>query len=237
MNEHQTQRNGITVEVPATRRARHRGGRRRDGGRRLAVAVVPLAMLVSGAFVYQASNAAFTATTTATTSFAAGTVSLTNNAPAGVLFNVTGMKPGDTNNACVNVTYGGSLAANVKLYLTSLTGSTGAGGLADYLRFTVEEGQGTCASGPAFSYIAGSAVAGVSLTTLAAATNFSNGLSSWDTTANGTVHAFRVTWSLPDYGGSGPAFGIAGSPANQAAFDTLQGLSVGATFTWEARNQ
>ena len=237
MNEHQTDRDGIGAEAPATRRARHRGGRRRNDGRRLALAVVPVAILVSGAFVYQASNAAFTATTTSTANFTAGTVTLSNNAPGGVLFNVTGMKPGDTNNACVNVTYGGSLAANVKLYLTSLTGSTGAGGLADYLKFTVEEGQGTCASGPAFSYLTANGASGVSLTTLAAATNFSNGLSSWDTGATGTVHAFKVTWTLPDYGGSGPAFGSAGAPANQAAFDALQGLSVGATFTWEARNQ
>jgi Camelysin metallo-endopeptidase len=236
MNEHETHRDG-TADAPASRRARHRGPRR-EGGRRLALAVVPLAIVVSGAFVYQASNAAFVATTSSTASFATGTVTLSNNAPAGVLFNVTGMKPGDSNNACVNVTYSGSLGSDVRLYLTSLTGSTGAGGLADFLRFTVEEGAGTCASNPAYSYLAGSAVAGVSLTSLAGATNFANGLSSWDTTAvNGGLHSFRVTWSLPDYGGTGPAFGAAGAPANQAAFDALQGTNVGATFTWEAHNK
>lgn len=237
MNEHQTHGDG-TTDAPASRRALHRGRRRPEGGRRLALAVVPVAMVISGAFVYQASNAAFVATTTSTASFATGTVTLSNNAPSGVLFNVTAMKPGDTNNACVNVTYSGSLGSDVRLYLTSLTGSTGAGGLADFLRFTVEEGAGTCVSNPAYSYIAGSAVAGVSLTTLAAATNFGNGLSSWDTTqANGGLHSFRVTWSLPDYGGTGPAFGAAGAPANQAAFDALQGTNVGATFTWEAHNK
>src|SRR5256885_1742070 len=127
MNEHQTHRGG-TTDSPPSRRALHRGRRRRAGGRGLALAVVPVAMGISGAFVYQASNAAFVATTSSTASFATGTVTLSNNAPAGVLFNVTGMKPGDTNNACVNVTYGGSLGADVRLYLTSLTGSTGAGG-------------------------------------------------------------------------------------------------------------
>jgi|tagenome__1003787_1003787.scaffolds.fasta_scaffold20699092_1 hypothetical protein len=237
MNEHPTRRELIIAEARSSRRARQHGRRRREGGRRLALAVVPLAMLASGAFVYQASNAAFTATTTSTASFATGTVALSNNAPSGVLFNVTGIKPGDSNNACVNVTYSGSLGADVKLYLTSLTGSTGTGGLADYLRFTVEEGQGTCAGNPSYSYLAGSAVSTVSLTTLAAATSFGNGLSSWDTTATGAVHAFRVTWSLPDYGGGGPAFGAAGAPADQAAFDALQGKTVGATFTWEARNK
>src|SRR5919202_973508 len=70
--------------IPTTRRQSrafegHRRRARRGGGaRRAALAVVPLALLGSGAFVYQASNAAFTASTsTGSNTWAAGNVFLT----------------------------------------------------------------------------------------------------------------------------------------------------------------
>lgn len=233
MDEHLTRR-----EARMQDRGRPRRARRRDGGSLAVLAVAPLALLGSGAFVFQASNAAFTARTTATAQFATGTVTLTNSSPSGVLFNVSGMKPGDSSTQCVDVTYSGSLRSAVKLYLTSptATGPASPANLADFMRFTVQEGSDTCASNPSYSYIAGSGAAGVSLTTLENSSSYSsNAIGSWDT-QSATVHSFKVTYSLPDYGSTGPAFGTTGAPATQAAFDAVQGTTVGATFTWEARN-
>jgi hypothetical protein len=229
---------GVGGAEPALRRPHRRGRRRRAGSRGLALAVIPVAVLGSGALVYQASNAAFTATTSSTAQFSSGTVSLTNS--ANVAFNVSGIKPGDSGNRCIDVTYGGSLTAAVKLYLTnySSTGPASPNNLADFLRLTLQEGAGTCASNPAYSYIAGTnATTGASLVTLKTnSSNYGNGIGSWGAATNGDVHSFIITWWLPDYGGTGPAFGSAGAPADQATFDAVQGSTASASFTWEARN-
>src|SRR4051794_13933522 len=78
-------------------------------------ALVPLVILGSGALVYQASNAAFTATTaTGTNSWATGNVFLSNAMVSGAAFNVTNIKPGVANaqTRCIDVTYTGSLDSN-----------------------------------------------------------------------------------------------------------------------------
>lgn len=232
------------LAAPTSRRearARHRGRRRRGGSRGAALAAAPLALLASGALVYQASNAAFTGTTTSTAAFAAGTVTLTNS--AGVAFNVSGLKPGDTATQCIDVTYTGSLPSTVKLYLTSFasTGAAAPNSLADFLQIMVQESATTCAANTGYSYIAGSSsTSGVSLFSLkTSATSFSSGaIGSWTNATTNAVHSYKVTYWLPEYGagGSNPAFGAAGAPASQSVFDGVQGATTGATLTWEARN-
>jgi predicted ribosomally synthesized peptide with SipW-like signal peptide len=70
-------------------------------------AAVPLGMLASGVLIWQASYAAFSATTTnPNNTFSAGTVTLTDNRqPSTVMFNPTGLKPGSTASACIKVTW------------------------------------------------------------------------------------------------------------------------------------
>ena len=69
----------------------------------------------SSAMVWQASNAAFTATTNdGVNSFAAGTVALSDNDLGTALFSATNLKPGSTGQACIRVTYSGTLAAGVR---------------------------------------------------------------------------------------------------------------------------
>ena len=68
--------------------------------------------------------------------FAAGSVTLTDNTADGsTLVTASNMKPGDTAQACVTLSYTGSLAADVKSYVT-ITGT----GLDQYLTYTVTEG-------------------------------------------------------------------------------------------------
>lgn len=194
----------------------HARRRRRRPGVAL---LVPVALLASSAVVYQASNAAFTDTTdNAANAWAAGTVTLTDDDSGSAVVNLSGLKPGDSQTKCLNVTYGGDLAAAVKLYAGAYSDS----GLAQYLTFSIDEG--TSAAGGASLSCSGFALGATLYTgTLAgfaaggsASTDFATGVSSWTPTGTQT-RSYRFSWTLQD---------------NNAA----QGTSASATFTWEAQN-
>ncbi len=222
--------------APLTRRAARelengrgrRSRRRRGAGRSAALAVVPLALLGSGALVYQASNAAFTATTaTGTNTWTAGTVTLTNSGTGLVVFNLTGLKPGDTGTKCVKVTYTGNLAASgVKLYVPSLTNNAGLGaaGLGTYLDLVITEGTGgsptALNSHDCTGFVAGSTLTSSdTLATFQAAhDDYSTGVSSWAPAASSNdTRTYRITYTLQD---------------DNAA----QGKNVQAVFQWEAQS-
>ena len=66
-------------------------------------AAVPAALLVSGLAVSQASYSAFSdSTTNPASTWAAGTVKLTNDSPATALFTASNLKPGDTGTKCLS---------------------------------------------------------------------------------------------------------------------------------------
>src|SRR5919205_1280896 len=97
-------------------------GIRRGFGRRLrrkvlgSMVVLGLVGVVAGVGTWSA----FTATTANSgNTFAAGTVAIGDNDAAGAMFSLSGLKPGDSDAGCIQVTYTGSLAANVKLYGTT----------------------------------------------------------------------------------------------------------------------
>jgi hypothetical protein len=132
---------GQRVAVARSRRQPRGSGvsgwlRRRQNG---LIAVV--AVLASGALVLSATNAAFTATTTNPgNTYAAGTVTLTDNDAGSAMFTPSNLKPGDSYSSCITVSYTGSLPSLVKLY-----GTTGGTGLAGYLDLTIT--RGTISSG------------------------------------------------------------------------------------------
>lgn len=187
---------------------------------RVRKSAVPLliAFLLAGGLVYRASNAAFTGSTSnADNEWTAGSVSLTNNAPSGsAVFAVTNAKPGDTGTKCINVTYGGTLNAAVKLYVTNPSGDLG-----QYLTLVVTEGTGAtdvnCTGFAAGSVL--TAGGGDTLTTFTTAHNsYATGVSAWTPAgSSNAVRSYRITWTLQDN--------------NAAQGDTAQ-----ADFTWEARN-
>jgi hypothetical protein len=228
----------VTQAMPATETpepgVRHRG--RRRTGRRLMLAVVPLGMLASGALVYQASNAAFTAQTTSNAAFTTGSVVLTNS--ASTAFSLSGVKPGDSGNTCIDVTYGGNLPANVKVYLKNYTSTKPgpvANGLGQYLRVSIQETNNNkdCAGGPTYGAATTNDLSSLSTSY----TGWSNGLAAWGgaQASQNDKHAFKISWSLADCGG-GTAFGATGCPADQAAFDAFQGATAGADIVWEAHS-
>jgi hypothetical protein len=234
-----------------------RGSRRsRAGARRAALAVVPLALLGSGALIYQASNAAFTASTsTGSNSWSAGNVFVSNSSSGSALFSVTALKPttaAAATSKCLTVSYTGNLAANVRMYLTGYSstmrpagppGPVGAGttDLGDYLRVIVEEGTGTqtdCSDFASTRYLTSGTTNGQSIGSLSTAlTAFGSTYpgpsnASWAAPASSvgtpSVKTYKVTYWLPDIGQTGAP--------SQAALDDLQNTSLSTTFTWEAQN-
>lgn len=194
------------------------GGHGQRGSRRsrLALALtVPVGVLASGAMVWQASYAAFTATTeNANNSWATGTVVLTDNDSGAVLFNVSGLDNDDTATKCITVTYSGTLAANVRLYAT---GVDGADTLASYIDLVVEEGSGATdaactgfvAANPAVSFSAKLSTMPMSWA--------APGALNWPASQN-TSKSYRITYNITD------------------GDENAQGKTADASFVWEARS-
>jgi hypothetical protein len=180
------------------------------------LAAVAVGLLVMSLLVVTGSRAAFNATTSNdTNNFAAGTVVLADDDAGSVMFNLTGMKPGDTATKCVNVTYTGSLAADVKLY-----GAVGGTGLATYLDTIVDIGTGA-AGGASMDCTGFTPSSNLHNTTLeafgTAHTNYGNGAGGFTGATNPTTRTYRFTVMLQD--------------------DNLaQGKTASTTFTWEAQN-
>lgn len=179
--------------------------------------------------VAAATWSSFSATTAnPSNSFSAGTVAISDN-DAGATMSASGMAPGGSTSGCVQVTYTGSLPATVREY-GSVTGS-----LAQYLNLTITRGTQSSPTFPSctgFSadstnYVgagAGVVYSGTLSTYASTYTNFSSGLvdppgsaQAWN---QNSAHVYKFTITLP-------------SSAPSAA----QGLSSGATFSWEAQNQ
>ncbi|GGK18366.1 hypothetical protein GCM10010124_08710 [Pilimelia terevasa] len=187
-------------------------------------AAVVVGLVVSAALVWQSTQAAFTATTdNSDNAFGAGTVTLTDDDGGSALFTVPDLAPGDTGNACIEVTYGGSLAAAVKLYTLNYSGVDGAADgvtLDDNLDMRIQMGDAddTCALANGWSDLAGAAPGTDIATMQGARTNHGNGYTAWSPTGAGNeVRAFRFTYTLDS-----------GTP------NTAQGDDVEIDFRWEA---
>jgi camelysin-like metallo-endopeptidase len=97
--------------------------------------VIGVASAIGGLGAYSA----FTATTSNSgNTFAAGTVTITDNDAGAAMYSVSDRKPGDTVTQCIKVTYTGSLDADVKLYTSSVIGSLG-----QYVDVQVRPGSGS----------------------------------------------------------------------------------------------
>jgi hypothetical protein len=169
-------------------------------------------VLVSGVIV-QSSSAAFSGSTeNAGNSWAAGTVTLTDNDAGVAMFNESGLVPGNGGQRCIVVTYGGTLAADVRHY-ASITGGTGLG---TWLDMNVQAGTGAqadCSDFTSSQNVYSGTLAGLAGTH----TNFASGAGTWAPTGPGQTRTYRFAWELQDT-------------------NSAQGLSVQAQFTWEARN-
>lgn len=184
----------------------------------LVASSVPLAVLASGALVWQSSHAAFSDTTSnPTNNWAAGTVVLNDDDNNTAMFNATNLKPSQTGTKCIAVTSTGSLPSTVKLYGTAYATTNG---LASNINLTVEEGTGatssTCAGFTGGSTLFTGTLASFGTTR----TSFATGVSSWAPTgAASETKAYRVTYTV-----------------NANTPDSAQGGTAALGFTWEAQN-
>jgi hypothetical protein len=184
---------------------------------KLAVSVISLALLtvVAGLAVFSA----FSSTASSgTNTFASGTVQLSTNGTGLVLFDMPTMIPGDTASRCVEVTYTGSLPADVQFY-----GSVN-GTFAPYLETVVTRGTfpGTApAANDCTGFapdLSGSELFNDTLDQLpTSALPLTDPATSWSTD---DAHVYKITVSLP-----------------ASAPDASQGLSADASLTWQAQNQ
>lgn len=176
-----------------------------------------LGLAAVGVLLVQGSEAAFTASTVNGNSVVeSGTVVLANDAASTAMFNVGNLNGGQTVTRCINVTYSGSLTADVKLF-----GVT-SGALAPGLTTTVEIGSGA-AGGTSFGCTgftpAGAASFTGTLTAFGVNHNsYANGIGGFANATGGTTKSYKVTMVV----------------SNDAAY---QGKSAAVDFTWEAQGR
>ncbi|RZS79450.1 hypothetical protein EV189_3804 [Motilibacter rhizosphaerae] len=142
-----------------SRTENRRRARRSRRGRILIGLGVPVGLIGSGLLTWQASYAAFSATTNNTSNqFTAGSVTIADNdGGSSAMFSTTTsasnntIKPGDAGHACITVTYNGSLtpATKIQLYTTGNGGSTAA--VASYLNLSIEMDTASSAGALAFT--------------------------------------------------------------------------------------
>jgi hypothetical protein len=203
---------GVPKPDPAPQRRRYAV----RGRRVLATAVAFGALsgvLISGALVHSASDAAFNGTTTnPANSWSAGKVAIFDDDATTAMFTVTGAKPGDSGTQCITVTYTGTLTVPVKLYASASSGT-----LRSYLTLDVEIG-----TGGSFADCTGitgtSSLYSGNLNTFATTySSWSTGLGGWTPTGTGQTRTYRVTWTLDDD-------------------DAAAGKSAAVTLAWEVRS-
>jgi hypothetical protein len=196
-------------------------------GERLSLRRALIALVLVGLVATVAGKATFAAFSSATAGggqrFAAGTVTIGDNDLGSAMLAIPAGGPGTSDTSCINVTYSGSLDADVRLY------GAVSGALAPYLTLTVTRGTDASAFDTCGSFVADltnyiGAGAGVVYSGPLSGfpADWAGGLVDptsgapevWTT---GEAHAYRFTVAF----GSNPAG---------------QGLSGTAGFTWEARN-
>jgi hypothetical protein len=167
----------------------------------------------------------FSATTqNAGNEISTGIVALSDNDGGSAMFNVTNAKPGDSWTRCIKVTYGGTLPADVHLYLKNTTGLLGS-----YLTMTMHQGTQAASTFPDCTGFTPDGGAAAGLVYAGAATTTTDGTyeaglplvplgqTAWST---GTTQVYKFAMTL-----------------DPATPDAMQGATTGSmTVVWEARN-
>ena len=205
-------------------RSEHRRHVRRIGVKLAATAaVLALCGLLSSAATWSNLNAT---ATNPSNSFAAGTVKIGDNSGSSAVLSLTNAKSGAVTTGCIQVTYSGTLPANVKLY-----GTGGGTGLNQYLTLVVTRGtfSGTPAAGSCTGFTADT----TNYISEGAGVMYSGTLANWPATAS--TAQVDPTAASPESWTTGETHGyqFQVTLANNTA---AQGLTGTETFTFEADN-
>jgi hypothetical protein len=204
---------GDTVTTAAPRRW---GGPPAHRGPWAGCAAALAAVVLSMAFVWNASYASFTARTNPVEgSVSTARVMLTDDDAGVALFTVSDLRPGAAATRCVVVSSTSTVPTVVRLYATGRSNST----LADALTLVAEVGTGGNSAGGCTGFTVGGTLYSGKLG--AFPTTYGSGLDNWSTTAPSAeeTRTYRFTYSLPSTATSG-----AGSSASLA-------------LTWEAQTR
>jgi len=210
-------------QAPAAPAARPAKARNRT--RKLVATLVVVGIV--GAVAGFGSYSAFTSTTgNAGNSFAAGSVAIGDNDSGGAMLGISNGKPSDTDTSCIKVTSTGSLNSTVRLY-ASVTGTLG-----QYMTLTVTRGTGNGST--AFDNCTGFTADATDYLGLGNGVIYQGALNSFPSTYGTAIvdpkAATPATWVTND--AHWYRFVVSVDDNNSA-----QGLTGGASFTWEARNQ
>jgi len=181
------------------------------------IAAALIAVTLVSVFAVRATSAAFSdQTSNDANQFNAGTVILTDDDAGSALFDGSALlAPGDSQVGCIEVTYSGSLNAEVHIFGTDAGGT----GLEAFLNLDVERGTGTCAAFVADQTVWDNTADGDLGTFLTTATNYATGADTWQPVggAPDDTVPYRITVTLQDNNGA-------------------QGLTSTVNFIWEAQN-
>ena len=183
----------------------------------VSLAVAPMALLVSGLIVGQASYSAYSATTVNPTSnWSTGTVALRDDDRNVAAFTASGLQPGDTGERCIVVTSTGSMDSIVKLYAT---GPTSTKGLSSYIDLSITQGTGG-SFGSCDGYTPSGEVFGGTLEAFGARhTDYTSGVGPWFTTGGKEESlTYRISYTF-----------------STEAPNTTQGGTASVGLTWEAQ--
>lgn len=182
-----------------------------------------LGVTAVGVLLVQGSEAAFTASTSNDTNVvASGTVNLTdsdgsaNGGTGTAMFNVSNLNGGQVVERCINVNYGGSLTADIRLH------GVISGELAPGLSAKIDIGTGA-AGGNSFSCAgfvapADPAFSGTLAAFGTAHKTYATGIGGYDNATAQTTKSYRITMTV----------------SNE---NTFQGKSAAMSFTWEAQGK
>ncbi|UZN02927.1 hypothetical protein [Cellulomonas sp. S1-8] len=187
----------------------------RRRGSRLALALaVGVGVVGSGAVVYQASFAAFTATTANEgNSWETGSLDLTDNDGGTALFRTADhglLDGGESGEKCITVTASGNIASTVTM------SAAASGALAADIDLTVESGTATPTGAGDCTGFDGTSLYSGTLDGFGAALTTTP--ETWTSAADSnTARTYRIVWSLPE--------------GND---EVAEGASATAAFTWNA---
>jgi hypothetical protein len=193
--------------------------------RRIAVAAAgPLAVLLAGGLVWQASDAAFTSSTrNAGNAWSSGQVTLTDDDLGAAAFTVERLTPGDTGTKCIVVTSNSDVPGEVRSYTQNLVVDSN---LEDHIFLKVEAG-----TGGSFNDCTGfvpnpGSLPAQSLSTLNTVNHdYATGGAAWVTAGTpGESRSYRGTWTFDTTG------------LTQAEIDGLQGARVSVDLVWELQS-
>lgn len=183
----------------------------------------PVAVLVAGGMVWQASYAAFSGQTrNSGNEWSTGSVALTDDDSGSARFSVTNMTPGDAETRCIAVTADASVPGTVKGYAVNAKIDNVT--LAEAVTFTVRSGTGgSFATCDGFTP-AETVIPNASLNDLSMINTYEQGVGGWDVTEGTQSRTYEISWSFDTAG------------LTQTEIDSLQGDVVGLDFQWELQS-